>query len=163
RDGRLPAHRLWRRNGLPAPGVASPARSARGNRRRHRVIYDLILAGFGNVARRFVRLLDELRPDLAREHGLETRIVAIAPRSRGCGSRPQGLSGSMLATLVEEGGRLGPLRRSTLQFVREIVKAHADAARHGRLVLVEATTLDIVRGQPATDHVLAALRGGAHV
>ena len=43
--------------------------------------FDLILIGFGNVARRFVRLLDELAPDLEREHDVTTRIVAIATRS----------------------------------------------------------------------------------
>ena len=33
----------------------------------------------------------------------------------------------------------------------------------GRLVVVETTTLDIERGEPATSHIRAALAGGAHV
>src|SRR5207247_9977685 len=32
-----------------------------------------------------------------------------------------------------------------------------------RLVVIETTTLDIVRGEPATTHVRAGLAGGAHV
>src|SRR5205814_2673217 len=37
------------------------------------------------------------------------------------------------------------------------------AAEEGRLVVVETSTLDIARGQPAIDHVRRALDAGAHV
>jgi homoserine dehydrogenase len=50
-----------------------------------------------------------------------------------------------------------------LHFIRDAVKTHAAAAKDGRLVVVETTTLDIEKGEPATSHVLAALAGGAHV
>ncbi|MGH9143839.1 MAG: hypothetical protein ACRD2I_22105, partial [Vicinamibacterales bacterium] len=52
---------------------------------------------------------------------------------------------------------------STLHFIREAVRAHSDAAKAGRLIVVETTTLDIERGEPAISHVRAALAGGAHV
>lgn len=94
---------------------------------------DLILVGFGRVARRFVALLDERRDTLARECGIETRIVDTITR-----------------------------RPDSVAAVRRAVRAHAAAARHGRLVVVEATTLDIERGEPAISHVRAALAGGAH-
>jgi homoserine dehydrogenase len=41
--------------------------------------------------------------------------------------------------------------------------ADARTRRMQHLVVVETTVLDIERGQPAVDHVMAALRGGAHV
>ena len=44
---------------------------------------DLILIGYGNVARRFVALLAEQRTALARDHGLTTRVVGIATRRHG--------------------------------------------------------------------------------
>ena len=125
--------------------------------------FELALIGFGNVARRFVRLLDELKPELAREHGIAVRIAGVATRSRGRIADPKGLDAARLATHVEHGGMLGRKRGSTLSFIREITRAHAAAARRGRLVIAEATTLDVLRGQPATDHVRAALAGGAHV
>jgi len=44
-----------------------------------------------------------------------------------------------------------------------VVKRCASTARAGRLVVIETTTLDVVSGQPAIDHVRAAFAGGAHV
>jgi homoserine dehydrogenase len=48
-------------------------------------------------------------------------------------------------------------------FLKDALKRSAVAARQRRLVVVETTTLDIERGEPATAHVRAALAGGAHV
>jgi homoserine dehydrogenase len=42
--------------------------------------FDLVLIGYGNVAKRFAGLLDEQRDRLAREHGFRVRIVGIATR-----------------------------------------------------------------------------------
>jgi len=103
------------------------------------VTFELLLVGHGNVARRFVELLDE-------QSAVRTRIVGIATRHHGC----------VL-------GRRTVHPRSTVQFIRDAVKAHAVAARAGRLVVVETTTLDVEKGEPAISHVLAALAGGAHV
>ena len=124
---------------------------------------DIILIGFGNVARRFVRLLDELRPELAREHGVDTRIVAVATRTRGRVANRGGLNATTLAASVESGAMLGPRGGSTLAFIRKTIAAHAQAARQQRLVLVEATTLDVLKGEPALQHVRTALAAGAHV
>ncbi|HZP48713.1 MAG TPA: homoserine dehydrogenase [Vicinamibacterales bacterium] len=96
--------------------------------------FDLVLVGFGRVARRFVALLDEQRDALARDHDITTRVVETVTR-----------------------------RPDSVAALRMAVRAHADAARRRRLVVVEATTLDIERGEPATSHVRAALKGGAHV
>jgi homoserine dehydrogenase len=126
------------------------------------VKFDLILAGFGNVARRFVRMLEELRPELQTEHLVDARVVGIATRSHGQIYDPRGLNAAALASSVEEGKRLGPTGR-TAPFLRSAMARSAAVARARRLVLVEATTLDIDSGQPAIDHVLAGLRSGAHV
>ena len=123
---------------------------------------DLILVGFGNVGRRFVRLLDELRPALQRDRGLDTRVVAIATRSLGQAHRSSGLDAAALATDAAAGRSLGP-RGTTRAFLRNALEQNAAAARDGRLVVVETTTLDIATGQPAIGHVRTALAGGAHV
>jgi homoserine dehydrogenase len=52
---------------------------------------------------------------------------------------------------------------STLAFLREAATASRVAARDRRLVVVETTTLDIARGEPAIGHVRTALSLGAHV
>jgi homoserine dehydrogenase len=106
----------------------------------------LLLVGHGNVAQRFASLLDEQAAVLARDHGVRARIAGIATRHHGC-------------TL----GRRRVAPASTLQFIREATKQYAAAARQRRLVVIETTTLDIERGQPAIGHIRAALAGGAHV
>ncbi len=108
--------------------------------------FQLLLIGHGNVAQRFVSLLDEQKTALARDHGVRARIVGVATRHHGC-------------TL----GRRRVTPASTLQFIREATRQHAVAARQRRLVVIETTTLDIERGQPAIGHIGAALAGGAHV
>ena len=137
--------------------------------------FDLILVGFGNVARRFVSLLAEQRTALARDYDLTARVVGIATRRHGC------VYGSSQVV----SGFPPPLRRSrtelrraggpsviagrthdglpTLAFLREALRKSRVAARQGRLVVVETTTLDIARGEPAIGHVRTALAGGAHV
>ena len=101
--------------------------------------FDLILVGYGNVARRFESLLAEQRPALA-------RIVGIATRHHGCRWHGREVTAP-----------------TTLAFLGDALKRSAAAARRQRLVVVETTTLDIDRGEPATSHIRAALAGGAHV
>ena len=112
-------------------------------------MFDLILVGYGNVAKRFVELLGERAELLRRDFGLSIAIVGVVTRRHG----PRYLG--------EEFGRTRA--PSALSFIREACRRDAAAARAGRLVVVETTTLDIARGQPAISHVRAALAGGAHV
>ncbi len=99
--------------------------------------FELLLVGHGNVARRFVSLLDEQRARLARDHGIRTRIVGIKTRH----TSPQ----------------------PTVEFIRDACRRAVEAARGQRLIVVETTTLNAVDGEPAISHVRAALAGGAHV
>jgi homoserine dehydrogenase len=127
------------------------------------VTIDLVLVGFGNVGRRFVRLLDESRLQLRREHNLDTRVVGIATRAHGQAFDARGLDAARLAAAVDGGARVGPAAGSSVRFLRGALKQCRTAVRSGRLVVVETTTLSIRNGQPAVGHVRAALRGGAHV
>jgi homoserine dehydrogenase len=125
--------------------------------------FDLILIGFGNVARRFVRLVEELEPALRAEHGVSTRLVGVATRSRGCAFDARGLDARDLLARFERGARLGADRASTRSFLKSALGRCGGSARQRRLIVVELTTLNIASGQPAIDHVRMALRGGAHV
>jgi len=127
------------------------------------VTLDLILVGFGNVGRRLVRLLDERRTVLTRTHGVETRVVAIGTRRLGGIVSPSGLDAITLANQADNGAALGLPFTSTRTFLRGAVDRLSASARDRRLVVVETTTLDVVNGRPAIDHVRLALAGGAHV
>jgi homoserine dehydrogenase len=134
---------------------------------------DLLLVGFGHVGRRFARLLEEKSVRLRGDYDLSWRVVGIATKRHGTAYDARGLdlvralrlaeAGAPLGTLIgAESGRTVAPDATGLDLVRHAV-AEARARRMQQLVVVETTTLDIERGQPATDHVMAALRGGAHV
>ncbi|HEY2907656.1 MAG TPA: homoserine dehydrogenase [Vicinamibacterales bacterium] len=125
---------------------------------------DLILVGFGHVARRFVHLLHEQKRTLERDFDFNARVVAIATRRHGVARSARGLDARNVANRVERQLPVGPEEaRSTVAFLRSVLQAHSASARKSQLVVVETTTLDIERGQPAIDHVRAGLSGGAHV
>jgi homoserine dehydrogenase len=124
----------------------------------------LALVGFGNVGRRFVRLLDEAADRL----DFTWRLAAIATRHHGSVIDRNGIDATRAATLVEASQSLdrldpAPDERSGLDVVRQVTDLLADEAGEGHLVVVETTALDIDRGEPARTHVRAALEGLAHV
>jgi homoserine dehydrogenase len=126
--------------------------------------FDLVLVGFGHVAQRFVTLLDETRETLARDFDVSTRVVAVTTHRHGRAYAAGGVAPQALVECHRRGEAIGrdDLDLSTSDFIR----ASADrggAAKEGHLVVVETTTLDIAKGQPAIDHVRAALASGAHV
>lgn len=121
---------------------------------------DLLFVGFGNVARRFVTLAAEERRQLERDYGIDLRIVGACTRRFGTVFSPRGLDGARLLDCVSREEPFGP-RESAVAFIRRA--GRLPSARAGRLVVVETTTLDVRAGQPATRHVLAALKAGAHV
>jgi homoserine dehydrogenase len=127
------------------------------------VTFDLILIGFGNVCRRLAALLHERRGMLAREHGIETRVVGVATGRHGCIYSANGLNARALGAAVSRGRSIGSETESTLAFLRHAATTSRAAARARRLVVVETTTLDIARGEPAIGHVRTALSLGAHV
>lgn len=124
----------------------------------------LALVGFGHVARRFVRLLDEVADDLE----LDYRIVAIATNRHGSVIDPRGIDPAAALATVESSQSLDrldrdPGRRSGIDVIRQVTDALADEAGDGRLVVIETTVLDVDQGEPATSHVRASLEGLAHV
>jgi homoserine dehydrogenase len=131
--------------------------------------FDLVLVGFGNVATRFVTLLHERRAALERDHGFTTRVVGIVTRRHGHVFSARGVDALALARRIDRNASLSSVRSpamapiDSVDYIRRVTRKSAAAARRGRLVVVETTTLDIARGQPAIDHVRAALAGGAHV
>ena len=127
---------------------------------------DLALVGFGNVARRFVRLLDERLDVLRDRHGLECRVVGIATKRHGFARDAGGLDARSAAAIVEGGGSLdgGPgAAGDAVSFIEEVAGEWRRSGAASPLVVVETTVLDVRSGQPAIDHVRAALAAGAHV
>jgi homoserine dehydrogenase len=118
----------------------------------------LALVGFGNVGRSFARLLLGPYRRVLRAEGVEPVVTGIATARHGIAVDRAGLPLRRALGRVEAGRSLLPLHRGpeirrTLEFVSRVP---AD-------VLIEVSPLDPRRGEPATGHVLAALRRGLHV
>ncbi len=119
---------------------------------------DLLLVGFGNVARRFVTLLDESR-DALRALGVEPRVVGITTKRHGGVFDWAGLDAVSAARKFAEGHAVGLTSEpSTLEWIAQLGVRRAETR-----VLVETTTLDVRSGEPAISHVRAAFAAGAHV
>lgn len=129
---------------------------------------ELILVGFGNVARRAARLLDEIGAHLP----FDTRVIAIVTGRHGAAWAEHGVDTQTAAARVESGGTLdswpsflpppAPAGGSNTPIIEALADRHAGAARDHRLVCIETTVLDIHTGEPATSHIRAALDAGAH-
>jgi homoserine dehydrogenase len=115
---------------------------------------DLALIGFGNVARRFVALLDETRDRLRHEFDLQYQIVGVATRRHGSHYDLLGIDATDLsATLASADPSV-----NAFTVIEQLGQSDADLR-----VVIETTTLDVNNGQPAIDHVRAAIEAGCHI
>jgi homoserine dehydrogenase len=114
--------------------------------------YNLALVGFGNVGKEFVRLLMAKRETLRREYAMDWALTGIASRRVGWIADPNGLDAeALLAGTFPE-----PEAWAAARNVREWLEtARAD-------VFFEASSLNRHSGQPAIEHLKAALESGAH-
>jgi homoserine dehydrogenase len=123
---------------------------------------DLALVGLGHVGRRFARLIEERRDWLSLDFDLECRVVGVSTKRHGAMFRESGLDAVALAVAIEHGRPIleDPALEAADSFdvIRRLARTDAPLK-----VVVETTTLDITAGQPAIDHVRAALDSGCHV
>jgi homoserine dehydrogenase len=106
--------------------------------------------GFGNVGRALLRLLISKETELRRKHDVRWRLTGVASRRIGWVANPDGLK--PIAVL----NGFFPSAPNTSRNVREWLE-------QGKVdVLFEATSLVAADGQPAIEHLIAALETGAH-
>lgn len=113
--------------------------------------------GFGHVARRFARILNDRKTQLDRDHRLRWRATAIATARHGC------ITGGALdlleaAARVEAGADLATIEGSTAISDTEALIEAGDFD-----VLFETTPLNINDGEPATGYIRNSLVRGASV
>ncbi len=117
---------------------------------------DLALLGFGNVGRALARLLVAKRGELKDRYGIDWRVVGIAGRRGGAAIDPRGIDVDGALALVDRGGSLNELSSSPAPSGTGFVRAC------GGQVLFENTPVNYETGQPAIDHLRAALESGMH-
>lgn len=119
--------------------------------------YDLALIGFGNVGQALARLLIRKRKDLKSQHDLTFEITTIATGSHGGAYNPNGLDINNALEIIETGNPIHSLSndfefKTSLELIRSC----------GADVLFENSPVNYETGQPAIDHLQAALENSMH-
>jgi homoserine dehydrogenase len=120
----------------------------------------IILIGFGVVGQGFAEIIRDKAATLRTQYGFMPRIVGVYTRSRGSLFHNDGLDAAALLNLVKNGTLddypYVPGMGRSWDALRLIRKSGAE-------VLVEVSPTNLQDGQPALDHVRAALNAGMHV
>ena len=113
----------------------------------------LALLGFGNAGQAFARLLLEKHEAIAARYGTDIQVTAIATGHHGTWVENRGIDLDAALTQAENGS-----------FAKDCGLTALEVAATGDYdVLVEMTPLNIRTGQPAADHIRAALTRSKHV
>jgi homoserine dehydrogenase len=117
----------------------------------------LALVGFGNVGQALVRLLMRKEEQLRTDFGYTFKITGIATSRHGMAINPQGIDLNKALEIARRGSSLewlstAPQPASILGFINAVPAG----------VLFENTPVNHHTGQPAADHLLAALEHGMH-
>jgi homoserine dehydrogenase len=102
------------------------------------------------------RLLTAKRDEVRDRYAIDWRVVGIAGRRAGAAIHPRGIDLDRALALVERGASLAELSASPAPAGTEFVRAC------GAQVLFENTPVNYETGQPAVDHLRAALESGMH-
>jgi len=118
----------------------------------------LLFIGFGTVGQGLSDLLLDKRDELRTMYELDWTVVGIADMLKGSAYDPDGLDLAEALARVDRGESLSDWPGAGCDWDAPTMIAKADAD-----VMLEATYTDIETGQPATDHIRAALERGMHV
>ena len=115
------------------------------------------MLGFGNAGRAFAKLILDKQEEIRQRYDCAVITTAIATRSRGTLVNPEGIDlGKALADAETDG------RFDTQDGDYSVLNSLEIAAQADYDVLFELTPLEIFSGQPAIDHIRAALGRGKH-
>jgi len=118
--------------------------------------YKLAFIGFGNVARALARLLERKRVLLKSKYDITYSITGIATGSHGFAVNPNGLDINKALELVESKQSISPLSSFDVQDSLAVIQ-HSQAN-----IMFENSPVNTQTGQPALDHIRAALNLGMH-
>ena len=109
-------------------------------------IIRIALIGYGNVGKAFTAMLEKRTDYIANQYDTEIVITAICTGRRGGILRPEGMD---LAALTDD------MFDKSTDAMKIIRSGEYD-------IMIELTPLNIMTGQPATDHIRTALLLGKH-
>src|SRR6266542_6398528 len=126
--------------------------------------YNLALIGFGNVARALARLLLRKQERLQSQYDITFAFTGISTGRHGCAVNPNGLDINKALELVENGNSISPLSslRQSSGHAFPVEDSLAVIRNSQANVIFENSPVNHETGQPALDHIRAALELGMH-
>ena len=112
----------------------------------------MAIVGFGNVGRAFLRLLISKETELRRRYDVRWRLTGVATRRTGWLVDPDGLNP---LAILNGHWPVQPAHTAPRNVREWVERTRAD-------VVFEASSLNAATGEPAIDHIKAALELGAH-
>jgi len=116
------------------------------------------LVGFGNVGQAFARLLLKKAPELSSKYKVSPVVTGIITGSHGAAINSKGLNLQAALDLVESGQKLDALTSVDVPAETQAFIKACPAE-----FMFETTPVNPHTGQPALDHIKAALNAGMHV
>jgi len=118
--------------------------------------YKLTLIGFGNVARALARLLLRKQDALKNQYDVTFAFTGIATGSHGFAVNPDGLDIQKALELVEAKQSISSLSSFDVKNSLDVIQ------RSSADVMFENSPVNVQTGQPALDHIRAALNLNMH-
>lgn len=123
--------------------------------------FNLCFLGFGNVNRTLARLLQDRAAELREQYGIAFRVTGIASRRLGWIADSNGVDPESCGAGTPD-RELSPENPSVSEVTSPVANVEPWLKSAQADVLFEATSLNVQNGQPAVDHIRAALNFGAH-
>ena len=118
--------------------------------------YKLAFVGFGNVAQALIHLLERKRATLKNQYDITFSVTGIATGKHGFAVNPNGLDIEKALSLVKSGQSIASFSSMPVNDSLSVIKqSKAD-------VMFENSPVNVGTGQPAIDHVRAALNANMH-
>jgi len=117
----------------------------------------IAILGFGNVGRAFAKLLTEKREEIFNKFSLNVDVVAISTRTKGCLVNENGIDLKEVLNDIEKLNHFDNKRSDYRDISSMEIAENVDYD-----ILFELTPLEIFSGQPAIDHIKAALSRKKH-
>ena len=117
----------------------------------------IAILGFGNVGQAFAKLLIDKKEEILKNLGCQVQVVAISTGSRGCLINENGIDLEKAYTDMES---LHKFDEKSSDYSKLNSMEIANTVDYD--VLIELTPLKIFSGQPAIDHITAALNRRKH-
>jgi homoserine dehydrogenase len=117
----------------------------------------IAILGFGNVGKAFAKLLTEKQEEIFNRFSLNVDVVAISTRTKGCLVNENGIDLKEVLNDIEKLNHFDNKRSDYRDISSMEIAENVDYD-----ILFELTPLEIFSGQPAIDHIKAALSRKKH-